>query len=109
MVLQCSDGLYGFVLDNEILEIITKFHPGQACKNLIALAEKRQASDNVSLQLIQVWDANPSNGAPAHGHEHFPKTTGKRRESASARCWTSVSEITDVIAKSGMASLFKAN
>ncbi len=106
MVLQCSDGLYGFVLDNEILEIITKFHPGQACKNLIALAEKRQASDNVSLQLIQIWDANPSNGKPATAM-NISQPTGK--DVNVGTLLDERFEITDVIAKSGMASLFKAN
>src|SRR5215469_7077081 len=104
-VLQCSDGLYGFVLDEEILDIINKNHPGQACKNLIALAEKRQASDNVSLQLIQVWDvANPQGStAPAK----MPKTTGS--DVGVGTLLDERFEITDVIAKSGMASLFKAN
>ena len=32
--------------------------PGEACKRLIALAEKRQASDNVSVQIIQVWEVD---------------------------------------------------
>lgn len=105
IVLQCSDGLYGFVLDEEILEIVNKFHPGQACKNLIALAEKRQASDNVSLQLIQVWDVHYAQGPSAAAK--LPKTTG-----SSVNVGTLLDdrfEVTDVIAKSGMASLFKAN
>jgi len=106
VILQCSDGLYGFVLDEEILEIINKFHPGQACKNLIALAEKRQASDNVSLQLIQVWDAGPPKGAPAAGMK-IPQPTGK--DVYVGTLLDERFEITDVIAKSGMASLFKAN
>src|SRR5579862_1813034 len=50
-ILQCTDGLYGYVLDDEILDAVLKYHPGEACKRLIALAEKRQASDNVSLQM----------------------------------------------------------
>jgi len=106
VILQCSDGLYGFVLDEEILEIINKFHPGQASKNLIALAEKRQASDNVSLQLIQVWDAGLLRGAPAAGMK-IPQPTGK--DVNVGTLLDERFEITDVIAKSGMASLFKAN
>jgi serine/threonine protein phosphatase PrpC len=105
-ILQCSDGLYGFVLDNEILEIINKFHPGQACKNLIALAEKRQASDNVSLQLIQIWDVDAPKGTPA------PATKISQPTGENVNVGTLLDErfeITDVIAKSGMASLFKAN
>lgn len=104
MVLQCSDGLYGFVLDEEILDIANKYHPGQACKNLIALAEKRQASDNVSLQLIQVWDVHYAQG---------PSAAAKMKPSGSdvnvGSLLDNRFEVTDVIAKSGMASLFKAN
>jgi serine/threonine protein phosphatase PrpC len=104
LVLQCSDGLYGFVLDEEIQDILVKYHPGQACKNLIALAEKRQASDNVSLQLIQIWDVDYPVGQAAPPK---PKATG-----SDVNVGTLLDdrfEITDVIAKSGMASLFKAN
>ena len=105
LILQCSDGLYGFVLDEEILDIINKFHPAQACKNLIQLAEKRQASDNVSLQLIQVWDVDAPQGAPAAAQSAKP--TGK--DVSIGTLLDDRFEITDVIAKSGMATLFKAN
>ena len=104
-ILQCSDGLYGFVLDEEILDIINKSHPGQACKNLIALAERRQASDNVSLQLIQVWDTSPFQGAPAAAP--IAKPAGK--EIGVGTLLDDRFEITDVIAKSGMALIFRAN
>ena len=104
VVLQCSDGLYGFVLDEEIADIVNKFHPGQACKNLIALAEKRQASDNVSLQLVQVWDVHYAQG---------PTAAAKLKPTGSdVNVGTLLDdrfEVTDVIAKSGMGSLFKAN
>lgn len=104
IILQCSDGLYGFVLDDEILQITNKYHPGQACKNLIALAEKRQASDNVSLQLVQVWDVDHSQG---NGKTMIAQPTGK--DVTVGTLLDDRFEITDVIAKSGMASLFKAN
>ena len=58
LILQCTDGLYGYILDDEILDAAVKYHPGEACKRLIALAEKRQVSDNVSVQIIQVWDVD---------------------------------------------------
>jgi serine/threonine-protein kinase len=105
LVLQCSDGLYGFVLDEEILDILNKFHPGQACKNLIALAEKRQANDNVSLQLIQIWDVDQPSGAAVTAK--LMKASGK--DLSVGTLLDDRFEITDIIAKSGMASLFKAN
>jgi serine/threonine protein phosphatase PrpC len=105
VLLQCSDGLYGFVLDEEILDAVIKYHPGQACKNLIQLAEKRQANDNISVQLIQVWDVDQPQGTPAAAK--ISKPAGKDLSVGSLL--DGRFEITDVIARSGMASLFKAN
>ena len=105
-ILQCSDGLYGYVLDDEILEAVIKYHPAEVCKRLVALAEKRQAGDNVSVQIINVWEVDASrNMSPLNpaaqrpmGHDLGVGTLLDDRF-----------EITDVIAKSGMATLFKAN
>jgi len=104
-ILQCSDGLYGYVLDEEILDAVIKYHPGEACKRLIALAEKRQASDNVSVQIVQVWEVSRQNLDPAAAKAARP--AGKDLNVGSLL--DDRFEITDVIAKSGMASLFKAN
>ena len=106
LILQCTDGLYGYLLDDEILEAAVKYHPGEACKRLIGLAEKRQVSDNVSLQIIQVWDVdrtktNQPGAAKARTSPGADLGVGSVLDDRF--------EITDVIAKSGMASLFKAN
>jgi serine/threonine-protein kinase len=103
LILQCSDGLYGFVLDEEILTMVLKYHPGEACKRLMALAEKRQVSDNLSLQIVQVWDLDHSQHSPTAPVQ----PTGK--EITVGTLLDDRFEITDIIAKSGMASLFKAN
>jgi serine/threonine protein phosphatase PrpC len=106
IILQCSDGLYGFILDDEILEAAVKYHPGEACKRLIALAEKRQVSDNVSVQIVQVWDVDHAQPP----HPAISKNQGSPgRELGVGSLLDERFEITDVIAKSGMASLFKAN
>ncbi len=105
LILQCTDGLYGFLLDEEILEAAVKYHPGEACKRLIGLAEKRQVSDNVSVQIVQVWDVdrtktiNPG-AAKARAGVSGDLSVGTLLDDRF--------EITDIIAKSGMASLFKA-
>lgn len=105
IVFHCSDGLYGSLLDDEILDAIIKYHPGEACKRLVALAEKRQCSDNISVQIIQVWDVDhPPVSASA-------SNTGPGRMGSELGVGSVMDgrfEITDVIAKSGMASLFKA-
>jgi serine/threonine-protein kinase len=106
VILQCSDGLYGFILDEEILEAVVKYHPGEACKRLVALADKRQASDNVSMQIVQVWDVGQAQAVkPAKGRVEGPPG----HELGFGKVLDERFEITDVIAKSGMASLFKAN
>jgi serine/threonine-protein kinase len=105
IILQCSDGLYGFLLDEEILDAVVKYHPGEACKRLIALAEKRQVSDNVSAQIVQVWDVDHSQAPnPAVNPRANPG-----HELGVGSLLDDRFEITDIIAKSGMASLFKAN
>jgi serine/threonine-protein kinase len=106
-ILQCSDGLYSFALDEEILDIVNKFHPGEACKNLISLAEKRQVSDNVSLQLIQIWDVNSPSGTSSTAAVPAAKPTGK--DLNVGMLLDDRFEITDLVAKSGMASIFKVN
>jgi serine/threonine-protein kinase len=104
IILQCSDGLYGFLLDDEILDAVVKYHPGEACKRLLALAERRQVSDNVSVQIVQVWEVDHANPSAA--------VAGTRAKAGVELSVGSILderfEITDIIAKSGMASLFKA-
>ncbi len=106
LVLQCSDGLYGYVLDEEILEAVVKYHPGEACKRLIGLAERRQVSDNVSIQIVQVWDLEQGQAA-SPAASPGPGALGK--ELGVGHLLDGRFEITGIIAKSGMASLFKAN
>ncbi|HEV2211527.1 MAG TPA: protein kinase [Verrucomicrobiae bacterium] len=105
IILHCSDGLYGYLLDEEILDAVVKYHPGEACKRLIGLAEKRQVSDNVSVQIVQVWDVDQP-AAPKAASRGAPGSGG--RELGVGSVLDERFEITDVIAKSGMASLFKA-
>ncbi len=106
VLVQCSDGLYGFVLDEEMLDIINKYHPGEACKRLIALTERRQVSDNVSVQIVQVWDVDKAPGAASTTANPL-RPAGKELNVGSLL--DDRFEITDIIARSGMASLFKAN
>ena len=106
VILQCTDGLYGFLLDEEILEAVVKYHPGEACKRLLALAEKRQVSDNLSLQIVQVWDVDRAKTINPGGKG---LKAGGSGDLSVGTLLDDRFEITDIIAKSGMASLFKAN
>jgi serine/threonine-protein kinase len=106
LILQCTDGLYGYILDDEILDAVVKYHPGEACKRLLALAERRQVSDNVSVQIVQVWDVDRTKTTYA-GADKMRSSQGT--DLGVGTVLDDRFEITDIIAKSGMASLFKAN
>lgn len=104
-ILHCSDGLYAFALDEEILEAVSKSHPAEACKRLKELALRRQVSDNLSIQLIQVREVD-------HGRDVRHPAAARGAAGANIGVGQLLDdrfEITDLIARSGMASLFKAN
>src|SRR5271157_1389753 len=68
-VVLCSDGLYTFVADNEIADIVSRLSPAQACRQLVALAEQRGTLDNVSVQVLQINDVEKFSyyrGAPMY-------------------------------------------
>ena len=53
-VVQCTDGLYSCMTEDDLLEIVTHHTPAEACQHLIELAEKRGASDNLSVQVASI-------------------------------------------------------
>jgi serine/threonine protein phosphatase PrpC len=117
-ILQCTDGLHACVLDEEMREVIARSHPYDACKELVALAEKRGSDDNISLQLIEVrnWEQVAQSVRTALGADATPR----KAVIAAASAVTGTSEpgpgtvldgrfeITDLVARSNMASIFKA-
>ena len=54
VLVQCTDGLYSVVLDDLICDVSGHLAPGRGMAELIALAEKRGAEDNVFVQLIRI-------------------------------------------------------
>jgi serine/threonine-protein kinase len=118
IVLQCTDGLHACVLDEEMREIIGRSHPYDACKELVALAEKRGGDDNISLQLIEVrnWEQVAQSARVALGADAPPR----KAAAAAAAAATGTGEpgpgvlldgrfeITDLVARSNMSSIFKA-
>jgi serine/threonine-protein kinase len=114
-IVHCTDGLHAYVLNDEICTMVSRHHPYDACKQLVALAEKRGCDDNISLQLLEVRDwegaVNPA----------LPRQPTKQRTSAKRVPMSSASELsagltldgrfdlTDLIARSNMAQIFKAN
>src|SRR5205085_3867813 len=55
-VIHCCDGLYCFVTEQEIFEAVTKKPAEVACKELVDLAVRRGADDNLSIQVGQIKD-----------------------------------------------------
>jgi serine/threonine protein phosphatase PrpC len=118
-ILQCTDGLHACVLDEEMREIICRSHPYDACKELVALAEKRGSDDNITLQLIEVrnWEQVAQSARTALGADATPRKAAV----AAAAAVTGIGEpgpgqlldnrfeITDLVARSNMAAIFKAS
>jgi serine/threonine protein phosphatase PrpC len=117
-ILQCTDGLYACVLDEEMREIICRSHPYDACKELVALAEKRGGDDNISLQLIEVrnWEQVAQSARTALGSDATPKKAVVAAAAAVSgaddlgpgKLLDGRFELTDLVARSNMASIFKA-
>jgi serine/threonine protein phosphatase PrpC len=117
-ILQCTDGLHACVLDEEMREIICRSHPYDACKELVALAIKRGSDDNISMQLIEVrnWEEVAKTARVAMGASIPPKkaavavaqvATGAG-EPGPGTLLDGRFELTDLVARSNMASIFKA-
>jgi hypothetical protein len=86
----------------------SKQSPEEACKELVNLAERRGADDNLSVQVVQIEAIERLSyyrGLPTYQKES-PGHHGKRIGSRSGLDGDSRSPISS--AKSGMASIFKA-
>jgi serine/threonine protein phosphatase PrpC len=130
-VLHCTDGLYAFVLDNEMHDIVIRNHPYDACRKLVSLTEKRASDDNISLQIFEVRDweriVREQTAAQEKVQAKAKSTTlggetkkkgatpspvvvsaGRTGELAPGMMLDDRFELTDLIARSNMASIFKA-
>jgi serine/threonine-protein kinase len=116
-ILHCTDGLHAYVLDEEMCAIISRHHPYDACKELVALVEKRGGDDNISLQLIEVRDWEKVTQSPPPRLTMSPKTVAKPAAVTTTAGGGDLTpgmllderfELTDLVARSNMASIFKA-
>jgi serine/threonine-protein kinase len=107
-LVQCSDGLHAYVSEQEIREIVTHHPPEEACRVLIALAEKRQTDDNLSVQVVQINRVEQVlyyRGLPVY--QEGPDLT-MSSELQVGQVLDDRFRIVDVITRSGMASIYKA-
>ena len=54
VLVQCCDGLWTKINDGEIQSIVARMTPEDACRELVTLAERRGADDNLSVQVVQI-------------------------------------------------------
>ncbi|MGO9013565.1 MAG: protein kinase domain-containing protein [Dissulfurispiraceae bacterium] len=107
-VVLCSDGLYAHVADSELADIVSRFSPAQACRQLIALAEQRGTDDNLSVQVLQINDVEKMayyRGVPMY-QEREDLTS--RYELRPGYTLDKRFLILETISRSGMATIFKA-
>lgn len=54
VLILCTDGLWNLVSDQELVKVVTRYPPTEACKSLVQMAKQRGAPDNVTLQILKV-------------------------------------------------------
>jgi serine/threonine protein phosphatase PrpC len=108
IVVQCCDGIHGCVTDSEICETVLRESPDAACQHLIDMAIKRGSEDNVTVQIIRVNKVNQVGyyrGALVCQEESKAAMTG---EPQVGQVLDARFEITELVSRSGMGSIFKA-
>ncbi len=108
IVVQCTDGLHGSVTENEISDIVSRMPPAAACEQLSQLAEKRGSEDNISVQVLRVENVQRVGyyrGAVAY---YAPAAQPVSTEPQVGQVFDERFEITDIISRSGMSSVYKA-
>jgi serine/threonine protein phosphatase PrpC len=108
ILIQCTDGLHGTVTEQELCDGASRMAPAEACEHLIRLAEKRGSDDNISIQIIRV-DNVPRVGYYRGSVAYLaPLPTPVTNELQPGQVLDERFEITDLISRSGMSSVFKA-
>jgi serine/threonine protein phosphatase PrpC len=52
----CTDGLWGMVLDEEIVTAVRAKTPAATCSALVELALQRGGPDNITVQVLRISD-----------------------------------------------------
>lgn len=52
--LLCTDGLYGYLTDDELWEVVTSKEPPAACEQLVSVANARGGMDNITVQIVRI-------------------------------------------------------
>jgi len=108
-LMQCTDGLWGFVTEREIYDTVSKNSADEACRQLIDLAVRRGGDDNLTVQIVHVEGVERLSyyrGVPMY---QKVKTSIMGAEPEVGQLLDNRYDLTDLIARSGMASIYKAN
>jgi serine/threonine protein phosphatase PrpC len=108
IVVQCSDGLHGSVTENEIKDYVSRMPPAAACEQLSQLAARRGSEDNISVQVLRIENVQRVGyyrGAVAY---YAPAAQPVSNEPQVGQVFDERFEITDIISRSGMSSVYKA-
>jgi serine/threonine protein phosphatase PrpC len=107
-VVLCSDGLYWHVSEQEIFNAVTWLPPAEACRKLVELAEAHGTDDNLSVVVVRIDRVEQLlyyRGLPIY--QETPELS-MSHEVQVGQVLDERFHITDVISRSGMASIFKA-
>ncbi|HXI82509.1 MAG TPA: protein kinase [Verrucomicrobiae bacterium] len=107
-IILCSDGLHSCVADGEICDIVSRYAPAPACRQLIALAEQRGTEDNVSAQVVQIDEIEAVGyyrGVPMYLAPAEKPVTG---EIEAGQLLDDRFFIHEMISRSGMATIYRA-
>ena len=82
--LLCSDGLSGQVSDHELGSFAGNFHPRNACRYLVSLANLRGGPDNITVVIVRIgpW-VDPDSAETSH----HASPAGKHRNGQSSASW----------------------
>jgi serine/threonine-protein kinase len=108
VLVQCCDGVWTKLNDGEIQSVATRLEPEEACRELVNMAERRGADDNLSVQVVKIEAVERLSyyrGLPTYQKES-PSIMGNELEVG--QTLDGRYRITDVVAKSGMAHIYKA-
>ena len=107
-VVLCSDGLHGAVNDRELGEIVGHATPQESCRRLVALAQHRGADDDISVQVIQVTALDDPTPSPVNPGLPTDRCGAITPDAHLGRTLDNRFLLTDVLARSGMATIFRA-
>ena len=108
-IIQCSDGLHACLAEHELRDCVNRMSPDAACEHLVRLAEKRGSQDNISIQIVRVEQvARVGYYRGALAYSAAPEAPQVTQELQPGSLLDERFQITDVISRSAMSSVFKA-